>query len=161
MDQEQLLALVRYLQSQGVPEKEITNMFGEYFGIEQEKPDYTGMFEKYMPTFAQIESIIYLRNQLLRDSDWASMHHGVELRTPFVDVSLLNNLKDVLFYLQFFKSKTPLISSLTKKELPKSIVVRKKIGFDVPVRQWILSSTKNKSKNSSWAVWMRIVSNIY
>lgn len=57
MDQEQLLALIRYLQSQGVPEKEITNMFGEYFGIEQEKPDYTGMFEKYMPTFAQIESI--------------------------------------------------------------------------------------------------------
>lgn len=31
---------------------------------------------------AQIESIIYLRNQLLRDSDWASMYHGVELRTP-------------------------------------------------------------------------------
>ena len=57
MDQEQLLALIRYLQSQGVPEKEITNMFGEYFGIEKDKPDYTGMFEKYMPTFAQIESI--------------------------------------------------------------------------------------------------------
>jgi len=57
MDQEQLLALVRYLQSQGVPEKEITNMFGEYFGIEKDKPDYTGMFEKYMPTFSQIESI--------------------------------------------------------------------------------------------------------
>jgi asparagine synthase (glutamine-hydrolysing) len=110
---------------------------------------------------AQIESVIYLRNQLLRDSDWASMHHGVELRTPFVDVSLLNNLKDVLFYLQFFKNKTPLISSLTKKELPKSIIVRKKIGFDVPVRQWILGSTKNKSKHSTWADWMRIVSNIY
>jgi asparagine synthase (glutamine-hydrolysing) len=110
---------------------------------------------------AQIESVIYLRNQLLRDSDWASMHHGVELRTPFVDVSLLNNLKDVLFYLQFFKSKTTLISSLTKKELPKSIIVRKKIGFDVPVRQWILGSTKNKNKHSTWADWMRIVSNIY
>jgi asparagine synthetase B (glutamine-hydrolysing) len=89
------------------------------------------------------------------------MHHGVELRTPFVDVSLLNNLKDVLFYLQFFKNKTPLISSLTKKELPKSIIVKKKIGFDVPVRQWILGSTKNKSKHSTWADWMRIVSNIY
>ena len=110
---------------------------------------------------AQIESIIYLRSQLLRDADWASMYHGVELRTPFVDVSLLNNLKDVLFYLQFFKSKTPLISSLTKKELPKSIIIRKKIGFDVPIRQWILGSTKNKIKNSSWADWMRIVSNIY
>jgi hypothetical protein len=60
MDREQLLAFIKYLQSQGVPEKEITNMFGEYFGIEKDKkdqPDYTGMFEKYMPTFGQIESI--------------------------------------------------------------------------------------------------------
>lgn len=110
---------------------------------------------------AQIESIIYLRNQLLRDSDWASMYHGVELRTPFVDVNLLNNLKDVLFHLQFYKSKILLISSLTKKELPKSIVEKKKIGFEVPVRQWILSLSKNKIKKLSWDEWMRTVSNIY
>jgi asparagine synthase (glutamine-hydrolysing) len=110
---------------------------------------------------AQIESTIYLRNQLLRDSDWASMYHGVELRTPFVDVFLLNNLKDKLIYFPLLKSKAPLISCLTKKKLPKSIVVKKKIGFQIPVRQWILDSTKNKLKNSSWSDCMRIVSNIY
>lgn len=41
---------------------------------------------------AQIESMTYLRNQLLRDSDWASMGHGVELRTPLVDAWLLQQL---------------------------------------------------------------------
>ena len=30
-----------------------------------------------------------LRNQLLRDSDWASMGHSLELRTPLVDAKLL------------------------------------------------------------------------
>ena len=37
-----------------------------------------------------------MKNQLLRDSDWASMFHGVELRTPFVDAYLMSKLKDVM-----------------------------------------------------------------
>jgi asparagine synthase (glutamine-hydrolysing) len=110
---------------------------------------------------AQIESVIYLRNQLLRDSDWASMYHGVELRTPFVDVTLLNNLKGALFYFPFFNSKAPLISCLTKKELPKSIIIKKKIGFQTPIKQWVRDLKKTKNKSSGWADWMKIVSNIY
>ena len=35
---------------------------------------------------AALESCWYMRNQLLRDTDWASMAHGVEVRVPFVDV---------------------------------------------------------------------------
>ena len=36
-----------------------------------------------------IWNLFYMKNQLLRDSDWASMFHGIELRTPFVDAYLL------------------------------------------------------------------------
>lgn len=110
---------------------------------------------------SQIESTIYLRNQLLRDSDWASMYHGVELRTPFVDVTLLNNLKDALFYFPFFNSKDPLISCLTKKELPKSIIIKKKISFQTPVKQWIRDLNKKRLKTLGWSEWMKTVSNIY
>ena len=39
---------------------------------------------------ALLESTRYLRNQLLRDSDWASMAHSVELRTPLVGVNNRN-----------------------------------------------------------------------
>src|SRR5205823_10435015 len=39
-----------------------------------------------------LESTLYLRNQLLRDSDWASMGHSLELRTPWVDAALLEAL---------------------------------------------------------------------
>ncbi|MGB7916847.1 MAG: asparagine synthase-related protein, partial [Rhodomicrobium sp.] len=35
-----------------------------------------------------LTSAWYMRNQLLRDSDWASMCHSIELRTPLVDVAL-------------------------------------------------------------------------
>ena len=33
-----------------------------------------------------------MSNQLLRDSDWASMYHSVELRTPLVDSQLLHDV---------------------------------------------------------------------
>src|SRR5262249_13771507 len=41
---------------------------------------------------AALESCWYMRNQLLRDIDWASMAHGLEVRVPFVDVCLLEHL---------------------------------------------------------------------
>ena len=34
---------------------------------------------------AVLESMFYLRNQLLRDADWAGLAHSLEIRTPLVD----------------------------------------------------------------------------
>jgi hypothetical protein len=36
------------------------------------------------------------RNQLLRDADWAGMAHGVEIRLPLVDTTLLETLAPVI-----------------------------------------------------------------
>jgi len=36
-----------------------------------------------------LESSHYLRNQLLRDADWAGMAHSIEVRVPLVDAELL------------------------------------------------------------------------
>ena len=36
-----------------------------------------------------LESAHYMRNQLLRDADWAGMAHSLEIRVPLVDFSLL------------------------------------------------------------------------
>ena len=41
---------------------------------------------------ASLEASLYMRNQLLRDTDWASMAHSVEVRTPLVDSALLRQL---------------------------------------------------------------------
>jgi asparagine synthase (glutamine-hydrolysing) len=38
---------------------------------------------------AVLESSLYMRNQLLRDADWASMAHSLEVRVPLVDATLL------------------------------------------------------------------------
>jgi asparagine synthase (glutamine-hydrolysing) len=85
---------------------------------------------------AQIESTVYLRNQLLRDSDWASMYHGVELRTPLVDARLLSSIKDIIPHLHRFPGKI-LLAGVPNETLPKEITKRRKTGFSIPIREWM------------------------
>src|SRR6185503_6402629 len=42
------------------------------------------------------ELLWYMRNQLLRDTDWSSMAHSLEVRTPFVDYRLLEALAPLI-----------------------------------------------------------------
>jgi len=84
----------------------------------------------------QIDSMSYLRNQLLRDSDWASMYHSVELRTPLVDTFLLQRLQPLLRSFSHWPNKALLTEALTNP-LPRSIVKRKKTGFGIPSSSWL------------------------
>jgi asparagine synthase (glutamine-hydrolysing) len=84
----------------------------------------------------QIESATYLRNQLLRDSDWASMDHSVELRTPLVDAELLHNLSPLLYAFEKFPNKE-LLARAPTKPLPDEVIRRPKTGFGIPVGRWL------------------------
>jgi asparagine synthase (glutamine-hydrolysing) len=84
----------------------------------------------------QIESMTYLRNQLLRDSDWASMDHGVELRTPLVDAVLLGRVQRVLARFREFPNKS-LLAGSPASALPAVVTEREKTGFGIPVQSWL------------------------
>jgi asparagine synthase (glutamine-hydrolysing) len=84
----------------------------------------------------QIESTTYLRNQLLRDSDWASMAHSVELRTPLVDAFLLRELKPLLGSFRRYSQKR-LLAEAPAKPLPKALAGRRKTGFGIPLQRWL------------------------
>ena len=83
-----------------------------------------------------LESTHYLRNQLLRDSDWASMGHSLELRTPLVDAKLLEALGPYMSGFAGGAGKTMLAQS-PEKPLPESIINRPKTGFGVPMATWL------------------------
>lgn len=89
-----------------------------------------------MAAVGQIESMAYLRNQLLRDSDWASMDHSVELRTPLVDAWLLRDLMPVLSSFGRLKGKSMLAAS-PAVPLSQRIVSRTKTGFGIPLGAWM------------------------
>jgi asparagine synthase (glutamine-hydrolysing) len=86
---------------------------------------------------AALESCWYMRNQLLRDTDWSSMAHGVEVRVPFVDLALLERLGPAIASTHP-PSKRELAACCTG--IPGLISSRAKTGFTTPVRQWIAES---------------------
>jgi asparagine synthase (glutamine-hydrolysing) len=97
---------------------------------------------------AAMEASLYMRNQLLRDADWASMAHSVEVRVPLVDAFLLRQLAPLLLQ---GRGKTEL-----SEMLPNYLRFRPKTGFFVPMREWgDLPDDGTTTRMRSWArrVW--------
>ena len=85
---------------------------------------------------AAMESTQYMRNQLLRDADWASMAHGLEVRTPLVDWALLRALApDVACHPE--RVTKARLAGAARPALPDAVLNRPKTGFAVPVRDWL------------------------
>jgi asparagine synthase (glutamine-hydrolysing) len=82
---------------------------------------------------AALESSVYMRNQLLRDADWASMAHSLEVRVPLVDVRLLQALAR---YPGRAKNKR-LLANTPRLPLPAKVIERSKTGFSTPIHRWL------------------------
>lgn len=93
-----------------------------------------------------LESTLYLRNQLLRDSDWASMGHSLELRTPLVDAALLETLGPYVSGFAGGAGKAMLAQS-PKKSLPDLILNRSKTGFSLPMAAWLSDATRMRARS--------------
>ena len=83
-----------------------------------------------------LESAHYMRNQLLRDADWAGMAHSLEIRVPLVDFTLLSTLAPAIPVLTPGAGKAALAEAPTIP-LPREIVTRAKSGFGVPTGEWM------------------------
>jgi len=92
-----------------------------------------------------LESSLYMRNQLLRDADWAGMAHSLEIRTPFVDAHLIKQIAPILAT-QWNTAGKGLFSSSLKRPLPKTITSRVKTGFSTPISKWL----KSDKRLDSW-----------
>lgn len=84
----------------------------------------------------RMESTLYLKNQLLRDADWAGLAHGVEIRVPFVDVRLRAALERAGFEPARSRGKAALARQLAP-ELPAAVFQRAKSGFQLPIADWL------------------------
>ena len=89
-----------------------------------------------MARVCALESANYLRNQLLRDADWAGMAHGVEIRVPLVDATLLKSLAPAMPTLAPGTGKAALAQA-PALALPDEILTRAKTGFVVPASAWM------------------------
>jgi asparagine synthase (glutamine-hydrolysing) len=85
-----------------------------------------------------LEASFYMRNQLLRDSDWASMAHSLELRVPLVDAELWRRVLPTLLAREGTMHK-PHLAGAANPGLPPEIGLRPKTGFSIPLQKWLVS----------------------
>jgi asparagine synthase (glutamine-hydrolysing) len=109
-----------------------------------------------------LESAHYMRNQLLRDADWAGMAHGIEIRVPLVDTLLLKSLAPLLPTLAPGSGKAALAKA-PSLPLPVAIANRAKTGFGVPTGAWLNTAVGRagrrtvSTKGIDSRYWLRVI----
>ena len=103
-----------------------------------------------------LESCWYMRNQLLRDADWAGMAHSLEVRVPLVDIQLLRSTRKWMANGQPPSKGTMLQAPLWP--LPSAVLSRPKTGFGVPIREWLSARAGNESnRERGLRGWAKVV----
>jgi asparagine synthase (glutamine-hydrolysing) len=89
----------------------------------------------------------YMKNQLLRDADWAGMAHSLEIRVPLVDPVLFRTLAPRL------GADGPGKADLARVcgNLPAALGARPKTGFNIPVREWLAGESGDARSLRGWA----------
>ena len=105
---------------------------------------------------ACLESCWYMRNQLLRDSDWAGMAHSLEIRLPLVDIELLRSTRKWMANGRPPSKGTMLQAPLWP--LPGAVLSRPKTGFGVPIRKWLSARAGTESdRERGLRGWAKVV----
>lgn len=88
-------------------------------------------------TAARLETTVYLRHQLLRDIDVMSMAHGLEVRVPLVDASLLAAVWPALGAHRALVSGKRLLVEAAPHPIPSEVALAPKRTFTLPFELWM------------------------
>ena len=84
-----------------------------------------------------LEARGYMLNTLLRDSDFMSMAHGLEVRVPLLDHWLAKAVMAIPGKKKLGKAPKQLLVGALDGSLPDEVVHRPKQGFQLPFEQWL------------------------
>jgi asparagine synthase (glutamine-hydrolysing) len=100
---------------------------------------------------AALELSFYMRNQLLRDADWAGMAHSLEIRVPFVDSEFFHTMAP--FIVADAPVTKPEVRQVLRPEVRSLLEGLPKRGFQVPVRDWLGNSAPAGAAGRGWRAW--------
>jgi asparagine synthase (glutamine-hydrolysing) len=94
---------------------------------------------------------LFLQDQILVKTDRLSMMHGLEVRSPFLDYNLTNEIRKIPSKFKLNNNISKYILKRTyEKKLGKDFTYRKKMGFTAPISKWLLDESKNFSIKSKY-----------
>ncbi|OLE97441.1 MAG: hypothetical protein AUG75_08280 [Cyanobacteria bacterium 13_1_20CM_4_61_6] len=119
--------------------QEVQRLLPRYGCTESGAETQLAMYVPAQPTLpdeiSYLEIARYMRNQLLRDSDVMSMACSLELRVPFVDSRLLEQIARIPAEIRLRHGKQILLEAMP--EIPPWVRNRPKMGFSFPFKDWV------------------------
>jgi asparagine synthase (glutamine-hydrolysing) len=119
--------------------EEVRRLLPRYGCSESGDETQLAMYVPAQPTLldeiSYLEIARYMRNQLLRDSDVMSMAWSLELRVPFVDSKLLEQIARIPAEIRLRHGKQILLEAMP--EIPPWVRNRPKMGFSFPFKDWV------------------------
>ncbi len=80
---------------------------------------------------------LYLQNDILAKVDRASMRCGLEVRSPFLDIELVDFVRRLPLQEKFARGRTKwMLKRALAPWLPREIIERPKKGFGIPIGAW-------------------------
>ena len=102
-----------------------------------------------------LEIKYYLCSKILKDSDWTSMSHSIEMRMPFVDWFFFQKLLPLLKSNINIGKKNLL--DCVKNKIPNELYNRKKTGFGIPHKSYFEKLSNSKTEYShpikDWSIF--------
>ncbi len=119
----------------GLIDKAGLNLIDRHFANEIES-DFKKITNYYYLT--------YLLDDILVKVDRASMYNSLEVRSPFLDVHLVDflNTLPMNFKMKGFEAKY-ILKKLMEGKLPHNVIYRQKKGFGIPLSNWIRKDLKS------------------
>ncbi|QTA81891.1 Asparagine synthetase [Desulfonema limicola] len=88
----------------------------------------------------QFYTKLYMQENILTKIDRAGMMHSLEIRSPYLDIDLVNFVRKIPNNYKYKCNQTKYILKKSLENiLPKNILYRKKHGFGMPVGKWFQS----------------------
>jgi asparagine synthase (glutamine-hydrolysing) len=123
--------------------EQLTQIGGNAFPVNDVFAAHTAMRNQFsghahlLSRVSIAEMQTYLQHVLLRDSDQMSMAHGLELRVPFMDYTLVEYALAIPDQFKYPHTPKKLLVDALADLLPPEIVNRPKMGFTLPWEQWM------------------------
>jgi asparagine synthase (glutamine-hydrolysing) len=89
----------------------------------------------------------YLLNTLLRDTDFASMACSLEVREPYLDHELLNEIASLPGSTKQGRETKTLLRQVARRIVPETLIQPAKKGFAFPMDRWLRGGLRNEVDN--------------
>ncbi len=88
--------------------------------------------------YLEFDQRYYLPDDILYKVDRISMAHSLEVRPPFLDPRIVDFAASLPEHFKLRGSSSKhVLRRLMKDKLPRAVLRRSKIGFDVPIHEWL------------------------